>query len=316
MAGMDHAAMGHDMMTPAQMAELREKVPLYAVFTDEQIMENMGRMPPDWWEVLSAKDKQGKIGVLVLGHGYSRGGNEQFKEKLAPIAQEYPTAVAPGMAMMSDAHIQKAIDALTSEHGVETIVALPAEMGDDTSLIHQWQYIFGLRDEAPWLSAGPVKTDAKVVFTKSPTLDPLMATIMRDHALEVVKDPATARVILVSHGPEFVEDNPAELALLQAHADRILANSNLKDIKVLSLQDDAVPEVRAANKAELRAMIKEAADEGREVAIVPMILTRGGFHARLKKDLEGLTYQFADRGIIEHPGFQDWIRSTVKNATG
>ena len=48
--------------------------------------------------------------------------------------------------------------------------------------------------------------------------------------------------------------------------------------------------------------------------IVPMILTRGGFHARLKKDLDGLTYEFANRGLIEHPAFQDWISTTVEDA--
>lgn len=316
--GMDHAAMGHDdhAMTPAQMTELREKIPLYAVLTDEQIMANMGRMPPDWWEVLSPPGVQGKVGVLALGHGYKLGGNEQFKEKVASIAQRYPTAVAPGMAMMSGSHIQQAVDALTSEFGVETIVVVPMEPGDGTSLNNQWRYIFGLRDQAPYLSVPQIKTQAKIVFTASPAADPLMATILRDHALEVAKDPASARVIIVAHGPEREEDNPAEIALLQTHAQRIRESSDFTDVEVLSLQDDAVPEVRAANKAKLRDMIQEASDQGREVIIVPMILTRGGFHARLKKDLEGLDYEFADRGLIEHPQFQAWISNSVNGAAG
>jgi hypothetical protein len=81
-SAMDHAAMGHGdhQMTPEQMVELREKIPLYAVFTDDQIMENMSRMPPDWWEVLSPPEVDGKVGVLGLGHGYTQGGNEQFKD--------------------------------------------------------------------------------------------------------------------------------------------------------------------------------------------------------------------------------------------
>ena len=256
---MDHAAMGHgDMMTPAQFKELREKMPLYQVLTDEQIMENMGRMPPDWWEVLSTEDRQGKVGVLALGHGYSLGGNEQFKEKVSPIAKTYPTAVAPGMAMMSGSHIQKAVDALTSEHGVETLVVVPMEPGDETSLNHQWRYIFGLRDEAPYLTVPQIQTSAKVVFTKSPVANPIMADIMGDYASETAADPSKARLIIVSHGPEKVEDNDRELALLREHAERIRAKTKFTDIQVLSLQDDAVPEVRAANKAKLRAMIQEA----------------------------------------------------------
>jgi hypothetical protein len=63
-------------------------------------------------------------------------------------------------------------------------------------------------------------------------------------------------------------------------------------------------------------MVKEATDDGREVVIVPLILTRGGFHARLQKDLTGLTYNFANRGLIEHQLFQEWIIARVNEATG
>jgi len=88
MAGMDHSKMeGMDhshMMSPAQMAELREKVPLYAVSSDEQIMENMGRMPPDFWNMISPGDMRGAVGVLALGHGYKLGGNEQFENYAGP----------------------------------------------------------------------------------------------------------------------------------------------------------------------------------------------------------------------------------------
>jgi sirohydrochlorin ferrochelatase len=316
MEGMDHAAMGHDQMTPEQMAELRAKVPLYQVLSDEQIMENMGRMPPDFWTLISSKDVQGPVGVLALGHGYKLGGNEQFEDAARPIGKEHPTAVAGGMAMMSSAHIQQAVDELTGKHGVKTIAVLPMEPGDDSSLVHQWKYIFNLYEEASWLSTPRVKTDAKIVFTKSPASDPRMGTIMRDHALEVSANPGKDRLIIVSHGPERPEDNPAELARLEQHAATIRKTSEFRDVKVLSIEDDAVPEIRAARLAELRGMVKEATDAGREVVIVPMILTRGGFHARLQKDLAGLNFNFANRGLIEHPLFQEWIKARVSEATG
>lgn len=313
---MDHAAMGHDAMTPEQMTELREKIPLYKVLTDEQIMENMGRMPPDFWGVLSSAGMQGDVGVLALGHGYTGGGNEQFENFVRPTSKVYPTAMAPGMAMMSASHIQKAIDELTGKHGVKKIIVVPMEPGDDSSLIHQWQYIFGLRETAPYLSVTRVKTDAKVIFTKSPAADPRIATILRDHALEVSANPDKDRLIIVAHGPEFPEDNPAELALLEKHAGDIRKSSEFKDVKVLSVQDDAVPEIRAARIEELRRYTSEAREEGREVVIVPMILTKGGFHKRLQKDLDGLEFKFANRGLIEHPQFQEWLTAAVSKASG
>lgn len=314
-AEMDHSAHDH-MMTPEQMTELRQKIPLYAVFTDEQIMENMGRMPPDFWTLISSADMQGGVGVLALGHGYKLGGNEQFENYAEPISKVHPTAVAAGMAMMSSSHIQQAVDELTNKHGVKTIVAMPMELGDDSSLIGQWKYIFGLTDDAPYLSVPRVKTDATIVFTASPFSDPRMGTIMRDYALEVSASPEKDRLIILSHGPENPEDNPAELAQLEKHAAVIRATSPFKDVKVLSIEDDAVPEVRAARLAELRGMVQEAMDQGREVVVVPIILTKGGFHARMQKDLDGLDFKFVNRGLIEHPLFQEWISSTVEGATG
>ena len=311
MSDMDHSK----MMTPAQMAELREKIPLYGAMSDEDIMTNMTRMPPDFWGLISSKDMQGTIGVLALGHGYKLGGNEQFENYAQPISKEYPTAVAPGMAMMSSAHIQQAVDELTSKHGVKTIVVVPMEPGDDTSLIHQWQYIFGLREGAPYLTVPRVRTEAKVVFTKSPAADSRISTIMRDYAIEASAHPDKDRLILVSHGPEDPKDNPAELKLLENHATSIRKTSNFKDIKVVSLEDDAVPPIRAAHVAELRGLIKEATDKGLDVVIVPMILTKGGFHARLQKDLAGLNYKFANKGLIEHPAFQGWISNTVREGS-
>jgi len=139
---------------------------------------------------------------------------------------------------------------------------------------------------------------------------------MRDYALAESAHPDKDRVILVSHGPETVEANPAELAMLETHADAIRKSSQFRDIKVIAIQDDAVPPVRAAHIAELRGLIEEATAQGRDVIIVPLILTKGGFHARLQKDLAGLNYKFANKGLIEHPAFQEWITMTVQEASG
>ena len=312
MEGMDHS----HMMTPEQLTELRQKVPLYKAISDAEIMANMGRMPPDFWSLISSEDMQGNIGVLALGHGYKLGGNEQFENYAQPISKVHPTAVAPGMAMMSSSHIQAAVDELTSKHGVKIIVVVPMEPGDDSSLNRQWQYIFGLRDEAPYLTVPRVKTDAKIVFTKSPVMDPRIAVIMRDYALAESAHPDKDRLILVSHGPETPEANPAELAMLETHADAIRKSSAFKDIRVVSIQDDALPPIRAAHIAELRGLIEEATAQGRDAIIVPLILTKGGFHARLQKDLAGLNYKFANKGLIEHPAFQEWITMTVQAASG
>ena len=120
----DHSAHRHQM-TPEQFAELREKVPLYREFTDEEIMENMGRMGPNHHVYLSDADTTGRVGVLALGHGYEPAGNEAFKSAYKPTADKHPTAAAFGMAMMTSDHIQSAVDELT-EAGADTVLVMPA----------------------------------------------------------------------------------------------------------------------------------------------------------------------------------------------
>ena len=311
MEGMDHS---EHAMTPAQFAELRQKILLYRDMPDDQIAASMSRMPPDFHMVLSAEGAQGDIGLLALGHGYTLGGNEQFEKYVEPFAGVFPTAIAPGMAMMSSSHIQAALDELTQKHGVKKIVVVPFEPGDESTLNHQWQYIFGLRDDAPYLSVPRVKTDAEIVMTKSPEKDPRMALIMMDYALEISEHPAEDLLIILSHGPEDPNENPAELAQLEAHAKIIKEESDFEDVKLMSIQDDAPREVRAANLEEMRSWIKEANDKGQDVIIVPMLLTKGGFHARVAKELEPLKFKMAQHGLIEHPLFEEWLGETIRLA--
>ena len=149
MEGMDH----DHMMTPEQMTELREKVPLYAVSdrrTDhgEHGAHAAGFLGPHQ----QPKDMQGDIGVLALGPWLQAGRQRAVRKLRRAHIEGIPHGGGAGMAMMSSSHIQKAIDELTSKHGVKTIVVVPMEPGDDTSLVRQWKYIFGLRDDAPYLS--------------------------------------------------------------------------------------------------------------------------------------------------------------------
>ncbi|MEO8225479.1 MAG: hypothetical protein ABI661_11810, partial [Gammaproteobacteria bacterium] len=154
----DEAATDHSMheghaghqMAAAQLALLRKKVPLYAGFTDEQINENMGRMVADSQVYLSSDSLRDQVGVLGLGHGYAGNGNQQFAAGYAPVAAVHPTAVGLGMSMMGSGHIQAAVNRLEAA-GATTIVVLPSETSETSSLVRQWQYIFGLTDNSGYL---------------------------------------------------------------------------------------------------------------------------------------------------------------------
>ncbi len=303
----DHA---HHQMTDEQFAELREKIPLYREFTDEQIIENMEGMGPGIQAYLSDTSMVGDIGVLALGHGYGPDGNEMFKDAYSPTAKEYPTAVALGMAMMSSEHIQAAVDELTAA-GADTVLVMPVTTLKTGGLIGQWRYIFDLQDEAPWMSVARVQTDARVVFGPTPTTDPLISAILLDEATQLSDDPASEVVALIAHGPSSVEENALELAILEQHAAVIRDGGGFADVQGFTLQDDAPSAIREANIDRIRQWVQAAAERNQRVIVLTTLPVRGSVHEKIRHDLEGLDYALNEKGVIENPLFSEWVAAVI-----
>ena len=201
----DHSQHGaHHTMTDEQLAELREKIPLYKKFADDEIKGAMSRMKNSWgW--ISDTPAGGRVGVLALAHGFREEGNAQFRAAFVPAGEAYPTTYAFGMAMMTSDHIQTAITEL-EEAGADTIIILPTTTADNSTLLRQWDYIFSLREESAYLDVPRVETNARLVWTETPTAHPIMAEIMLDYARELSKQPANELVIIMGHGPQSIED--------------------------------------------------------------------------------------------------------------
>jgi hypothetical protein len=297
-------------MTAEQIAILKSKIPLYQKYTDAQINESMSRMV-DSEAYLSAPSVRDKVGILALGHGYGEPGNTQFKNGYAKIAAVHPTAAGLGMAMMDSAYIQKAVDELVAA-GAETIVVLPTEVGQETSLIRQWDYIFGRTDTSSYLDVPRVKTTARVVMTQTPTRSPIVARILADNLKSVSRSPAGEAALLIMHGPEDAPDNEKELANLRRHAEVVQKATGIAAIHSASLQDDAPPDIRQANVNRMRQWIEQQIAGGKRVLVAPVLMTSGGgVSDRIERDLKGLDYTVVDKGITEHPLFDQWVRETV-----
>jgi hypothetical protein len=308
----EHDQHQHDdhTMTPEMFTELRAKVSLYREYTDAQIMESMERMGPNFRVYLSDADVTGNVGVLALGHGFESTGNQEFQDAYAALAAQQPTAVGLGMAMMTSAHIQTAVDELTAA-GAETIVVIPNTTVKYGGLTRQWGYIFGLRDEAAWMSVPKVQTDAAVIMAPTPTTHPILSAILLDYANAYSKEPASEVVAIVSHGPSEEEDNRKELAILEEHASRILANSDFAEVRGFTLQDDAPSAVRQSNVGSLRAWVEDANANDKRVIVLTTLLVEGSVHAKIIRDLDGLDYAFNPDGLMLHPDYNDWVLEVI-----
>jgi sirohydrochlorin ferrochelatase len=307
-----HSGHAGHQMTPEQIATLRKKVPLYAGFTDEQINENMGRMAPDTEAYLSAPSVRDSVGVLGLGHGYAGDGNDQFKAGYASVAAVHPTAVGLGMSMMDSSHIQSAVDRLEAA-GATTIVVLPSETSETSSLVRQWHYIFGLTDNSGYLEVPRVRTKAKIIMATSPTRSPIIGRILGENLRTASRVPANEAALLIMHGPESQAENEDELRNLAKLAAIVEEVTGIAEVSYGSLQDDAPPAIRAANVERMREWIAKASASGKTVLVEPVLLTAGGrVSQKIGKDLSGLSYTFVDRGMIGHPLFAQWVRDTVE----
>ena len=297
-------------MTPEQFAELREKIEIYSDYSDEQIVDSMSRMR-NLGGMISDAGIVGDVGILALAHGYNDEGNRQWIEKFGPTSREYPTGYGLGMAMMSADHIQQAIDGLEAA-GAKTILVLRTETGDTNSLNYQWQYIFGRRDEAAYLTIPRVTSTAEVIWGPSPTAHPIMGEIMLEHALDLSTDAANELVIIMGHGPMTPKENEMDLAIMATHAKAIQVGGGFNEVKYWNVQDDLPRDKRAVNVARVRGWIKDARDQGMDVIVVTNALTQSGIVDRLKNDVDGTGAKFNDTGLMQNLRFSDWIQAAVE----
>jgi len=303
-----HSEHGHQM-TAEQLAELRAKIPLYDIYSDEQIMGSMARMKNLWGWMEAAGTREGSVGILGLAHGFKEPGNSQFRAAYTGVSETYPATFAVGMAMMTSDHIQSAVNAL-EQGGAGTIIVIPTTTADHSTLTRQWDYIFGRRDDSAYLDVPRVETSARLVWTDTPTASPIVAEIMLDYAREYSTNPASETVMILGHGPQSADDNAKELDILARHADYIKETGGFGNVIFGNVQDDAPPEVRAKNVANLRAAAQQAIDSGNTVIAVHTSLTQSGIVKRLNKDISDLA-AFNGKGLMEHPRFADWIAAAV-----
>jgi len=169
-----------------------------------------------------------------------------------------------------------------------------------------------MRDDSSYLDVPRVQTDATVLMAEHFNDHPLITEILLDYTQEVSRNPENEVVIIVAHGPEDVEDNVLDLEILQPHVDRIKAETDFSDVKIINLQDDAYPPIRKANVKQLRRWITSAQRAGKDVIVTVCSAASFGVQAHIREDLRGLDYTFADKGLSAHPNYQVWIEASVQ----
>lgn len=301
------------VMNPVMLDELRQRIERFRGASDGDIMRTMQQMGPNYTWFLSERDLSAPIGVLILTHGFGGHGDRVMGDRVRVMAEGRPTALAMGMSMMTSDHIQLALNNLAAA-GAHDIIVVPAISTRFNSIMRQWNYIFDLQDEPQYASVVRVTPPARLHIVSPLEDHELVGEVLLQYAAEISTDPAREEVIIIAHGPEQPADNQTQLAMLGRLADYIKERADYAAVSALTLQDDAAPQIRAANVALMRAKVSSADEAGRDVLIISNLLGTRIVQSSLRRDLQGLHYKFNSKGLIQHDNFIRWIKLTVAAA--
>ena len=240
--------------------------------------------------------------------------------------------------MASKRTIQDAVDRLL-ERGVDGIVAVPLFISSHSSIIRATEYLLAVREEAvPELAifarmshgrdaspaahdatfdpTTPVETTVPIRMTTALDRHPLVADILVSLAEAVSLNPEEEVAVIVSHGPSSDDDNRAWLEDMGILAELMGEKTRLSRIEYLTVRDDAPEPIRGQAADELRALVNRATGEGKNVLIVPLLMSYGGIERGIRERLEGLTYRMSPNALLPDDRLTEWVLSVSSRNEG
>ncbi len=243
-----------------------------------------------------------------MAHGAGPEWNAAVADAVAPLRTRVPLAVAFGMA--DPRTLQAAMDSLSAQ-GVNAVAVVRLFLSG-ASFLHQTQYLFGLRSDAPRLGIvghrmvpgtdlEPLVIEARVLLDSDGLAGSgAVAGILGDRAAAAAPD-RRAGVLLVAHGMGAEHENAQLLAAMERDADKLRAAGHA-EVRATALREDWA-EPRAVAEDEIRTAVKEMRERHGRVVVLPYRLYGFGPYAEV---LDGLAYE-SGPALLPHPLITEWI---------
>lgn len=279
--------------------------------------------------------KSDKPGILLLAHGGNQEWNNEVKKLVQETDKTFPTEVAFGMA--TKGNIEAAIHRLV-ERGVGEIITVPMFVSPYSSVVTSSQYLLGAISEAPAdleifakMNHGhgdgehaahssdptkPIKLPVPLRITDALGRHPLVARILLARAQSISQKVSEETVVLVAHGPVSDEENKKWLADMASLAEQMKRDGQFRDIRYMTVRDDAPAPIRDQATAELRQLIESIKTEKRRALVVPLLLSYGGIERGIKKRLEGLDYTTTNQALLPDERLVEWVLASARDALG
>jgi sirohydrochlorin ferrochelatase len=152
----------------------------------------------------------------------------------------------------------------------------------------------------------------------TPALDASMeiAAILSERALALARQPNEQALFIVGHGPNSAEDHASWMTHLRPVADSVARLTGFRDVKLGLVRDDAPEAVRAEAVRQIREIVQLQHElTGRDVVVVPLLISRGYVTEKVRQDLEGLPVAYTGEGLLPHGELAMWIARRVAETT-
>ena len=292
--------------------ELRDNIPGFETLNNKQIMGMMDLMGPNYYWAFDKKDPKQETGALLLAHGYGEEGDLDFHNSMTDISSKHITTLSLGMSMMTSKHIECALLDIR-QNGAKKIYIVPISSTPHNTLVQQWEYIFGLRNDHAYTKVKSLQTD-DVVFLDPISDHRIAKKIVLDYAQEISIDPKNEIVVIIAHGPVGETDNELELELMENLASYVLEKGRFNAVRPFTLQDDAPKEIRDRNVKQIKEFIENSRLDGKKVLMVSNLMSGKGIQRKINEDFSGLDYQFNSKGFLTHPLFKEWILESIESS--
>ena len=263
-----------------------------------------------------------QVGTIVIAHGGDSLWNATVQQSVGSANTGGPVAVSflmgPGAAR---ARFQDVVTRLEKQ-GVSQIVVVPLLVSSFSGHYDQIRYLTG---EAVTLDtdmthhlhmSGIERPTTTVPLRLAKALDasPELARILTDRALALTTTPREQALFIVGHGPNSAEDYAAWMENLRPVADSVKAWTHFKDVRVDVVRDDAPAAVRAEAVRRVRELIDlQAAATGREVIVVPVLVSKGNVSRdKVPQDIRGTRSKYGAEPLAPHPQLARWVERRVR----
>jgi sirohydrochlorin ferrochelatase len=267
---------------------------------------------------------KGPVGTIVVAHG----GSDEWNAPVLRIAEQASTGGPVEVSFLmgeraSDYRFQDAAARLV-EQGVSRIVVVPLLASSHSGHYDQIRYLAGDLAELDdnmmhhLHMAGIHRPRVDVPIHITPALDASMeiATILSARARSIADSPTDQALFIVGHGPNSAEDYAGWMLNLRPVADSVVQLTGFRDVKLGLVRDDAPEAVRREAVHRIREIIQlQNALTGRDVVVVPLLISKGYVTQKLRRDLEGLPVTYEGEGLLPHPELARWIARRVGEVT-